>query len=80
VYALLRGGASWPGLLSGLAIRNYRADADLEPGGNGTRIQWHSSFDPKVPGTGWLYRRQLGSFIRRLVEGLARRAQDDAGP
>jgi hypothetical protein len=24
-----------------------------------------------VPGTGWLYRRQLGSFIGRTVEGLA---------
>jgi uncharacterized protein YndB with AHSA1/START domain len=58
-------------LLSGLAIRNYRADVDLEPAGEGTRIRWHSSFDPKLPGTGWLYRRQLGGFIGKMVEGLA---------
>jgi uncharacterized protein YndB with AHSA1/START domain len=64
-------------LLSGLPIRNYRADVDLEPTGDGTLIHWHSSFDPKIPGTGWLYRRQLGRFIERLVNGLAERAQKE---
>ncbi len=44
------------------------------------RIQWHSSFDPKVPGTGWLYRHQLRRFIKRLVDGLARRAQEHTSP
>ena len=67
-------------LLSGLAIRNYRADVDLEPAVGGTRIQWHSSFDPKVPGTGWLCRHQLRRFIKRLVDGLARRAQEHTSP
>ena len=37
----------------------------------GTTINWHSTFRPKVPGTGWLYRRALGKFITRTVEGLA---------
>jgi hypothetical protein len=35
-------------LLSGLAIRGYRADIDLEPTEEGTVIRWHSSFDPKL--------------------------------
>jgi Polyketide cyclase / dehydrase and lipid transport len=65
-------------LLSGLAIRNYRADVNLEPDADGTRIHWRSSFDPKLPGTGWLYRRQLTRFLDRTVDGLARRAQGDS--
>ncbi|WP_163506962.1 SRPBCC family protein [Fodinicola acaciae] len=65
-------------LLEGLALRDYRADIDLEPAGGGTRISWHSSFDPKVIGTGWLYRRQLTGTVRGLVDGLARRAEEVA--
>jgi hypothetical protein len=61
-------------LLSGLAIRDYRADIDLAPDGDGTLIRWHSSFDAKVPGTGGIYRRSLGRFIRDLVTGLAAHA------
>lgn len=61
-------------LVSGLAIREYRADVDLEPAGDGTAIRWHSSFFPKVPGTGWLYRRTLGRFIERCARGLAAHA------
>ena len=65
-------------LLSGLAIRDYRADVDLESDADGTRLRWHSTFKPKVPGTGWLYRRQLGGFIRKLVDGLAEHAAQTA--
>lgn len=61
-------------LLSGLAISGYRADVDLEPTEGGTVIRWRSSFDPKLPGTGWLYRRQLSRFIERTVRGLAAQA------
>ena len=59
VYALLRDGASWPTWTSidsfelergGLPVRDYRADVDLEPNAEGTRIRWHVSFSPKVPG------------------------------
>jgi Polyketide cyclase / dehydrase and lipid transport len=65
-------------LLSDLAIRGYRADVELEPADGGTLIRWHSSFDPKVPGTGWLYRRQMTGFIEQTVEGLAARAAEIA--
>jgi uncharacterized RmlC-like cupin family protein len=61
-------------LVSGLAIRDYRADVRLAPDGSGTQIHWHSSFDAKLPGTGRLYRRTLDRFIRRSVDGLAARA------
>jgi hypothetical protein len=58
-------------LLSGLPLRGYRADVDLEPSGTGTDIHWRSSFRAKVPGTGWLYRVILGRFIQRMADGLA---------
>jgi uncharacterized protein YndB with AHSA1/START domain len=62
-------------LLSGLAIRDYRADVDIEPDGDGgCTIHWHSSFRPTVPGTGWMYRRALDSSTRSFAEGLARYA------
>lgn len=58
-------------LLSGLPLRDYRALVDLEPRDGGTEIHWHSTFRAKVPGTGGLYRRILGAFIQRCVDGLA---------
>ena len=61
-------------LLSGLPLRNYRADIDLTPVDGGTVIHWRSSFTPKVPGTGWIYRWALGKFIQRCVDGLAAHA------
>jgi hypothetical protein len=61
-------------LLSGLPLRNYRADIDLTPVEGGTVIRWRSSFTPKVPGTGWIYRWALNRFIQRCVDGLAAHA------
>jgi uncharacterized protein YndB with AHSA1/START domain len=59
-------------LLSGLAIKGYRADVDIEPdAGGGCTIHWRSSFEPKVPGTGWLYRRALGQATEQFATGLA---------
>lgn len=61
-------------LLSGLAIRDYQAFVDLAPDGAGTAIHWHSSFRPKTPGTGWLYRLVLQAVITRYARGLAEHA------
>ncbi|MGZ4754443.1 MAG: SRPBCC family protein [Acidimicrobiia bacterium] len=58
-------------LLSGLPIRSYRADVDLEPRDGGTSIHWHSTFRAKLPGTGGIIRRFLDGFIQRCVDGLA---------
>jgi len=54
----------------GLPLRDYVAYVDLSPGDGGTEIHWHSTFTPKIPGTGWFYRRFLRSFIGRVVAGL----------
>lgn len=57
--------------LSGLPVKDYRADVTLEPSGGGTAIRWQSRFEPKVPGTGMLVQGfmhlMLASFIRSLA-------------
>jgi Polyketide cyclase / dehydrase and lipid transport len=58
-------------LESGLPLRDYRAVITLTPANGGTTIHWRSTFQAKVPGTGGLYRRQLGAFIGQTVAGLA---------
>ncbi len=58
-------------LEAGLPLRDYRAVVTLSPAEAGTLIRWRSTFRAKVPGTGWLYRRELGKFIGRTVDGLA---------
>jgi hypothetical protein len=64
-------------LEAGLALRDYKAVVSLEPNADGgTTINWRSTFTPKVPGTGGLYRRQLGAFIGQCVEGLAEAAAE----
>ena len=65
-------------LLSGLALRDYRADVDLEPAAAGTAIRWHSSFAAKAPGTGWLYRRQLAKLMEQFAQGLADHSRQGA--
>lgn len=63
-------------LLDGLAVRDYRAVIDLTPQahGSGTEIRWHTTFKPKVLGSGWLYRRALTRATQQFAEGLAERA------
>ena len=57
-------------LLGGLAVKDYRAEIDLEPDAGGTAIRWHTTFRAKVPGAGFLYRRALDRITREFVDGL----------
>lgn len=67
-------------LVSGMPLRDYRADIDLTPTADGgTAIRWHSTFRAKIPGTGWLYRRTLARFIQQCVDGLADYAARPSG-
>jgi hypothetical protein len=65
-------------LLSGLAVRDYRADIDLTPEGADTTVRWHTTFKAKLPGLGWAYRRTLLKATQDFVDGLAQRAAQDA--
>lgn len=63
-------------LLAGLPLRDYRADIDLSAAaGDATDLHWHTTFVPKVPGTGWLYLRALRSATQAFVDGLAQHAR-----
>lgn len=58
-------------LLSGLAVRDYRADIDLRQlSDTSTEVHWHTTFRPKVVGTGWLYVRALTAATENFVDGL----------
>jgi uncharacterized protein YndB with AHSA1/START domain len=67
-------------LLEGIAVRNYRGDVTIEPDGDGgSVVRWHSTFDPKVPGTGWLWRSGFRRLLRRIVADLAAAAGSPKG-
>ena len=56
-------------LLSGMPVRDYRADVTLTADGDGTLIAWRSSFFPKYPGTG----AALAAFMRFVLTDIATR-------
>jgi uncharacterized protein YndB with AHSA1/START domain len=63
-------------VLSGIPVRNYRADVQLiATATGGTAITWRATFEPKIPGTGAL----LGAMLHRLIGSYAGRAADEAG-
>lgn len=65
-------------LVAGLAVREYRADVRLEPkAGSHNVVHWHTEFRPRIPGTGWLYKRTLAAYTRAFVEGL--KASSESG-
>lgn len=68
-------------MLAGLPIDAYRAEVTLTdlPDG-GTRIHWHSTFTPRLPGTGLLFRLMLSGILRGLAKGLARHSADCRPP
>lgn len=65
-------------LLEGLAVKDYRADIDLTglERGRGTRISWHTTFRPKIPGTGWVHKRALERATEEFIDGLAAYSAD----
>jgi Polyketide cyclase / dehydrase and lipid transport len=63
-------------LLSGLPIRDYRADVTLRrESADGTLIRWESRFRGKFPVPGALAKPKLEQFVRRTAEALARAAE-----
>jgi hypothetical protein len=62
-------------LRSGLPLRGYRGEIALRPARGGTDISWSATFEPKLPGTGALFGRLLGSFTADVAERLARAAE-----
>ena len=61
-------------LLSGLPVREYRADVHLSADGDGTLITWQARFVPKWRATGPLLERFLRATLTGFARGLARHA------
>jgi len=72
-------------ILSGMPVKNYRADIRLEEKTTSdgspvtTVIEWSATFDPKVPGTGALMRTVLRAIISRFCSRAARYAARRTG-
>jgi hypothetical protein len=66
-------------LLSGLPVRDYRAQVTLSDAADGTDIAWHSEFDARFPGTGGLVRRSLQRAITDVAKRVAAEAERRAG-
>jgi uncharacterized protein YndB with AHSA1/START domain len=60
--------------ISGLPIRDHRADVMLDEKDGVTEITWHEEFDTKIPGTRWFFAWFVRNFMKRCVDGLARHA------
>jgi hypothetical protein len=61
-------------LLSGMPVLGYRADVRLAADGDGTLIEWRSSFTPRFPGTGRLIQLFFTKVLRDFARAVARRA------
>ncbi len=59
-------------LLSGLPMKNYRADVTLDSTADGaTVIHWQARFDPKMAGTGWFWRMLMTNTLSTVSRQLA---------
>jgi uncharacterized protein YndB with AHSA1/START domain len=61
-------------ILSGIPVKGYRADVELQRTASGTALRWRARFDPSVPGTGPLLCLALRLFIYYHARHLARYA------
>lgn len=62
-------------LVSGLPMRDYRGVVRLTPTAAGTTIDWSSSFEPTIPGTGWFFRTMMNKVLGDMSKALAARAE-----
>ena len=54
----------------GFAVSHYRGEVHLDSVDGGTRLVWTGTFEPRIPGSGWL----LAIFLRLEIGAIASRA------
>ena len=59
-------------LLGGAPLRNHAGHVSLRPVGEGTEVTWTVTFDPALPGTGWLLVRVLRAALAGVLRRMAR--------
>ena len=62
--------------LSGVPVRDYVGEIDIQSAPDGASIRWRASFFPKVPGMGAILERGIRRFLTECAEGLAARAAE----
>jgi uncharacterized protein YndB with AHSA1/START domain len=60
-------------LLSGAPVRDYRADVELAPDGEGTRVRWTVSCRPLVPGIQLILRGAVTALLASIAREAKRR-------
>jgi polyketide cyclase/dehydrase/lipid transport protein len=66
-------------LSSGRPLRHYHVDIDLTPLPEGTEIRWYTTVRSRVPGLGWLYRREMRKMSQQFVDGLVMHSAREDG-
>ena len=66
-------------LASGLPVRDYRSVMTLEDDGDVTVLSWSSTFTPRIPLTGGLFRRIMSRAVDRFAAGIKAEAESRAG-
>jgi polyketide cyclase/dehydrase/lipid transport protein len=62
-------------ILSGIPVRDHRADVRIEPRQTGSFITWEATFGPRIPFTGPLIWLMLRASMPTMVNALARGAE-----
>lgn len=62
-------------LTSGMPINNYRSDIAIAAGGAGSTVTWHSSFEPRWPGSGRINQVVFSWFVRYMLGRLVAAAE-----
>ena len=57
-------------MLSGAPVKNYAGRVEAATDGDGTVVRRSASFDPVIPGTGWLIALITGRKYGRFIDGL----------
>jgi carbon monoxide dehydrogenase subunit G len=61
--------------LSGLPVKDYRADVYLDERPGGSQITWEATFDSRIPLVGKVLQRIMRSTIGRAADALAKEAE-----
>ena len=69
VYSVYRGGG----------MRTHQGTVSLQPTPDGTLLRWEVTLEPRLPGTGWIFRRTLARQFEADLDALAACIEADAG-
>jgi carbon monoxide dehydrogenase subunit G len=63
-------------VIEGAPFAEHRAEVELEPDGDATRVRWSVRLRPRIPGTGWILRRLVERILRTGLAGLDRSCRE----